>query len=137
MSKFHCPPYRLGVLAYRFQHSECRRSLGGDLPVMAADSVVAPASSSPATDFVPGCLIQFSTNICVPVHTGIISPISGKSHASTWRAFLRRCMLIHSDSGPSGGFFRHFCSQSAPFLQICRFGAILSFETTPYGGTFV
>ncbi len=88
------------------------------------------------TDFVPGCLIQLSTNICVPIYAGIITPISDKSHASTWRAFSRRCMRIHANPGPSGEIFLRFCSQPAPFLQIRRFRAILSLEATPHGGTF-
>ena len=137
MSKFHCPPYRRGVLAYRFQHSECRRSLGGDLPVMAADSVVAPASRSPDTDFVPGCLIQLSTNICVPACATILSPIVAKSQASMWRAFLRRCMRIHSFYGYQERFSAHFCISSARLLQNRGFDVILSLEPTPHGGTFV
>ena len=69
-----------------------------------------PASRSPDTDFVPGCLIQLSTNICVPDCTIIVSPISDKSHASTWRAFLRRCIRIHS-------FFEPFRMVFGSFLQ--------------------
>ena len=137
MSKFHCPPYRLGVLDYRFHHSEYRRSLGGVLPVMAADSVVAPASRSPDTDFVPGCLIQLSTNICVPACAIIVSPISDKSHASMWRPFLRRCMRIHSFYGYQDRFSAHFWILSARLLQNRGFDVILSLETTPHGGTFV
>ena len=96
-----------------------------------------PASRSPDTDFVPGCLIQLSTNICVPACAIIVSPISDKSHASMRRPFLRRCMRIHSFSGPFRMVFGSFCIPSARLLQNRCFETILSFETTPHGGTFV
>ena len=90
--------------------SEDRASMQGHR-VMAADSVVAPASRSPDTDFVPGCLIQLSTNICVPACASILSPIVAKSQASMWHAFLRRCMRIHSFFKPFGMVFPCFLNR--------------------------
>ncbi len=96
-----------------------------------------PASRSPDTDFVPECLIQLSTNICVPACASILSPIVAKSQASMWHAFLRRCMRIHSFYGYQERFSAHFCISSARLLQNRCFETMLSLETTPHGGTIV